>query len=497
MTSSTSTQYPAAEMNPCSIASMGQGNQVRPKLPLLKVLRAAGARGETFTLKEVMHYLGQYIIIKQLYDKQQQHMVHCGDDELGLLLGIQSFSVKDPSPLYDMLRKNLTTTAAGAGAAQALTLAKDQSIDSPSQDQMKRAVQGGIPALGTTDNGDAAVVSTLLLKRQISDNDDDLTQERSQPQRKQPRLDLVFEEWDVAGLPWWFVGNLRNNYDPLSNGSTDIPTNQDIDTAVVSDTTDDLWFLNESESEKLSVEVKMESQDSEEDREGGREETGDKEVIEVAIYEDELDGTQCLSDTTDPGNDSEDSWQCTKCKKFNSPIKRYCFRCWALRKDWYADCPKLVHSLSTSNISSKPLKKEDDKGIDIPDCRRTISAPVVRPKDLNSILEKPRLTHCSSIESLDLEESTLLSPSASENKDRRQSSRLQTAELQNDTVLSCKGLLEPCRLCKRRPRNGNIIHGRTAHLVTCFPCAKMLQKGQLPCPVCKKQIHMVVKVFVA
>lgn len=38
-------------------------------------------------------------------------MVYCGGDLLGELLGRQSFSVKDPSPLYDMLRKNLVTLA--------------------------------------------------------------------------------------------------------------------------------------------------------------------------------------------------------------------------------------------------------------------------------------------------------------------------------------------------------------------------------------------------
>lgn len=43
---------------------------------------------------------------------------------------------------------------------------------------------------------------------------------------KKPKLDLVFEEWDVAGLPWWFLGNLRSNYNSRSNGSTDIQTNQ-------------------------------------------------------------------------------------------------------------------------------------------------------------------------------------------------------------------------------------------------------------------------------
>ncbi|XP_075385406.1 protein Mdm4-like isoform X2 [Tenrec ecaudatus] len=96
--------------------STDQITQVRPKLPLLKILQAAGAQGETFTVKEVMQYLGQYIMMKQLYDQQQQHMVYCGGDLLGELLGRQSFSVKEPSPLYDMLRKNLDTLATPATA---------------------------------------------------------------------------------------------------------------------------------------------------------------------------------------------------------------------------------------------------------------------------------------------------------------------------------------------------------------------------------------------
>uniref|UniRef100_A0A8C5IC36 DM2 domain-containing protein n=1 Tax=Junco hyemalis TaxID=40217 RepID=A0A8C5IC36_JUNHY len=46
---------------------------------------------------QVMHFLGQYIMARQLYDQRQQHLVHCGGDQLGELLGLQSFSVKDPS----------------------------------------------------------------------------------------------------------------------------------------------------------------------------------------------------------------------------------------------------------------------------------------------------------------------------------------------------------------------------------------------------------------
>nr|AAH56503.1 Unknown (protein for MGC:68495) [Xenopus laevis] len=80
---------------------------VRVQPALLKILQSAGAKGDMFTLKQVMHYLGQYIMVKGLYDKQHQHIVHCGSDELGKLLGITTFSVKDPRPLYDMLKKNL------------------------------------------------------------------------------------------------------------------------------------------------------------------------------------------------------------------------------------------------------------------------------------------------------------------------------------------------------------------------------------------------------
>lgn len=85
----------------------GEGNQVQPKAPLLQILRIAGAQEEVFTLKEVMHYLGQYIMGKQLYDKQRQHIVHCQDDPLGELLEVESFSVKNPSPVYEMLKKYL------------------------------------------------------------------------------------------------------------------------------------------------------------------------------------------------------------------------------------------------------------------------------------------------------------------------------------------------------------------------------------------------------
>ncbi|XP_038236294.1 protein Mdm4 isoform X1 [Dermochelys coriacea] len=476
MTSSTSEQYPASE-NACRIA-LGQANQVQPKLPLLKILQAAGAQGETFTLKEVMHYLGQYIMVRQLYDKRQQHMVYCGGDQLGELLGLESFSVKDPSPVYDMLKRNLTSVTI-TDAAQTLALAKDQSVDNPSQDQLKQtSTEGSSDTEGAEDKSGAPALSTSQLNYGNYE-DKDLIENLSKS--KKPKLDLVFEEWDVAGLPWWFLGNLRNNYKSRSNGSTDIQTNQDIDTAIVSDTTDDLWFLNESASDQFNVAVKVETVDCEE---VGKE--SEKKLIEVTCTDD-LEDSQCLSDDTDVEAASEDCWQCTKCKKFNSPVKRYCYRCWALRKDWYSDCPKLAHSLSLSTIDTIQGKK-DDEGIDVPDCRRTVSAPVCRPKDLYTEDCESHVDPGSSMESLGL---------AQECKD--QEPQMHFGEHKKEEKVECqeniKNLLNPCLLCQKRPRDGNIVHGRSAHLVACFKCAKMLKKGRLPCPVCKKQIQMVIRIF--
>ncbi|XP_067387897.1 protein Mdm4 [Emydura macquarii macquarii] len=470
MTSSTSAQYLASE-NACRIAT-GQATQVRPKLPFLKILQAAGAQGETFTLKEVMHYLGQYIMMRQLYDKHQQYMVYCGGDQLGELLGLESFSVKDPSPIYDMLKRNLTSVTV-TDAAQTLALTKDQSVDNPSQDQLKTSTEGSSDTEGTEDKSGAPALSTSQLTCRNYE-EKDLVENLSES--KKPKLDLVFEEWDVAGLPWWFLGNLRNNYKSRSNGSTDIQTNQDIDTAIVSDTTDDLWFLNESVSDQFKVEVKVETVDCEELGKGN-----DKKVIEVTCSDD-LEDSQCFSDDTDEETASEDCWQCTKCRKFNSPVKRYCYRCWALRKDWYLDCPKLAHSLSLSTIDIIQGKK-DDEGIDVPDCRRTVSAPVCQPKNLYTVDCESHADPGSSMKTLGLAQE----PQRHFGEHKKE----EEIECQEDI----KNLLNPCLLCQKRPRDGNIVHGRSAHLVACFRCAKMLKKTKRPCPVCKQQIQMVIRTF--
>ncbi|KPP64699.1 protein Mdm4-like [Scleropages formosus] len=447
-TLSATSQYPGAN-SACRLLPGDGTQQVQPKAPLLQLLRVAGAQEETFTLKEVMHYLGQYIMGKQLYDKQRQHIVHCQDDPLGELLEVESFSVKNPSPVYEMLKKNL------------IILNSTESLD-------------GVPRSAC----------------------------------KRPKLDVNLEEWDLSGLPWWFLGNLRSNYGRKSNGSTDIHTNQpsaeeflgvshttrlrrqlslgqDEDTAIVSDTTDDLWFLNEAESEQVSVEMKEAALEQGSDWELQEEEEGMLEELD--------EDSQCLSDDTDTEISIQDAWQCTECRKYNSPLQRYCVRCWALRRDWYKDCPRPAHSVSLLDLPSTikgPGKNECGDGVDVPDCQRTVSDPVVLPSH-NSFDRRLPLGKGKAR----LVPSSSLQRGGSEGPESSEGDSQDTLDMETDE--RPEALLEPCRLCRVRPRNGNIIHGRTAHLLTCFSCARKLHKFQAPCPGCGQIIQKVIKTFIA
>ncbi|CAN0233120.1 unnamed protein product [Ectocarpus fasciculatus] len=44
-------------------------------------------------------------------------------------------------------------------------------------------------------------------------------------------------------------------------------------------------------------------------------------------------------------------------------------------------------------------------------------------------------------------------------------------------------------------RNACLVHGKTAHLVVCLPCGKLLKKANMGCPICKRRIDVVIEAF--
>eukprot|EP00062_Callorhinchus_milii_P014208 gi/632963098/ref/XP_007897692.1/ PREDICTED: protein Mdm4-like [Callorhinchus milii] len=489
-TASTSNPYPSSD-----ILCGNSTEKIRPKPLLLNLLHEAGASGEIFTLKEVMHYLGQYIMLKQLYDKQQQHIVYCGNDPLGKVFGVESFSVKVPSQLYEMLSRNLIALNFH-DAAQTRTLVKETNCLPLREEHLKCLT-------GETSEGETVCIvpnsATSHLKRKNSESDDLDADDQPELQSKRQRSESVSDHWDAAGLPWWFIKSLQSNYGSRKSGSTDIHSNQDIDTAIVSDSTDDLWFLNEPDHDQANVEIKegaihpKEIRDQEEEKEEDKN-TDPKEVIEVTIYE-AGEGLSCSGHATDP-EISDKSWKCTKCGEDNPSQKQYCLQCWALRGGWHLKCPKLTRSTSGPSIAI--AENEPYEGIDVPDSKRSISEPVIQIKDLKCKEMGIISTPCASSESLD----SLSQPSTSSLWRSREDLESVGKEAKTvkrkceDSLQSRRQRLGPCLICGVRPRTGNIIHRKMGHLVACYTCAKSLYKRKMPCPVCVQPIIMVIQTFI-
>ncbi|XP_069798282.1 protein Mdm4-like isoform X2 [Narcine bancroftii] len=496
-TASTSKPHTTSD-NTCSISTEKAG-QVRPKVLLLNILHEAGASGETFTLKEVMYYLGQYIMLKQLYDQQQQHIVYCGNDALGKVFGVQSFSVKDPSQLYEMLSRNLIA-ASFQDAAQTRALKETKCLPLR-EDHPKCPASGECEETATWN---IATSATSHTKRKSSESDESVTDDHTECQAKKFKADNISDLWDAAGLPWWFIKSLRTNYGSRRSGSTDIHSNQDIDTAIVSDSTDDLWFLNEPAPDQINVEIKLDTVELKEkdDCEGQIEKeknTDHKEVIGVTdkdlpCSEDETDTE--VSEVAEDSSDLKGSWKCTKCRRPNPSQKQYCLQCWALRKGWHLNCPRFTPCVSDPAIMLS-ADVEQDEGFDVPDCRRSISEPLLQTEEVKCGEKGKHAQHCSS-ESIE----RLLQPSTSHislygSKEVLDSAGKEANVQYEGSMQYQRNRLGPCLLCGVRPRSGNIIHGKTGHLVACYVCAKMLFKRKQPCPVCVQPINTVIKTFVA
>lgn len=228
-----------------------------------------------------------------------------------------------------------------------------------------------------------------------------------------------------------------------------------------------------------------------------------QKVIGVTVFEGVKDPLGSGDDTdtevseeADDSQDSKVSWKCTKCGRCNPSQKQYCLQCWALRKGWHLNCPKFVPCASEPSIVGF-VEIEEGEGIDVPDCRRSISEPLPQTEEARR-KDKGKHPQCRSSAfpaGRRLQASTS-SISLGGSKEELGSSGEEMRLKSEGSLQQQSSRLGPCILCGLRPRTGNIIHGKTGHLVACYACAKTLHKRKLPCPVCVQPISTVIKTFV-
>ncbi|XP_007423461.1 E3 ubiquitin-protein ligase Mdm2 [Python bivittatus] len=455
------TDQPAAGTS--AIGRSDQEALIKPKPLLLKILQLAGAEKDTFTMKEILFYIGQYIMSKRLYDEKQQHIVHCANDLLGDLFGVQSFSIKERRQLYSMISKHLVT------ASQ-----QDSNNVNTAVNQSRCQVENGNVLKETIQEANEATTSRRTYSETEDSVSEDMNYERQRKRHKSDSISLTFDE----SLKWCLVHCERSN----SSSSIDSPPSPDH--ASLSENSD--WLDEDSVSDQFSVEFEVESIYSEDysPNEEGLELTDeDDEVYQVTIYQTE--DSDMDSFDGDPEISLADYWKCSKCNEMNPPLPSHCPRCWTLRKDWLPDKKTEIFEKSKL-LNTPPLDPEE--GFDVPDCKK---GKINEDKEEEDAEQSPE-----SQESIYSQPSTSSSVHCSSQEDYKESEKEDTDDkeerLEPGQPVSS---VEPCVICQTRPKNGCIVHGRTGHLMSCFICAKKLKKRNKPCPVCRQPIEVILLTY--
>uniref|UniRef100_A0A3B1J8H9 E3 ubiquitin-protein ligase Mdm2 n=1 Tax=Astyanax mexicanus TaxID=7994 RepID=A0A3B1J8H9_ASTMX len=448
--------------------------------------------------KLVMFYLGKYIMSKELYDKQQQHIVHCGNDALGEVLGVTSFSVKEPRALFAMISKNLIAVKNPESQS---SLTEPRSRTEPDRGQEET----------NSDSSTSVQQQQQRRRRRSSDTASFSVEEESSEPRKRHKSDSFSLTFDDS-LSWCVIGGLRR--ESGSSESSDSRSISDVGIARSEDSEES----EDSDSDNFSVEFEVESIDSDAYSENDDDSVpGEDEVYEVTIFaedEDSFDEDLEISEA--------DYWKCSECEELNPPLPRHCKSCWKVRPDWLPENDSCLENPSDetqasaaaadstclgltvgSALESKPLPSnppsptpDSDEGMDVPDGKVS--------RSLNASRDESKAATAAATAAVasgpDSQGLSLSSSQPSTSSSQGNNSQEDTPELERfNSMEAClpATCLEPCVICQSRPKNGCIVHGRTGHLMACYTCAKKLKNRNKLCPVCREPIQSVVLTYVS
>ncbi|XP_018107947.1 E3 ubiquitin-protein ligase Mdm2-like isoform X2 [Xenopus laevis] len=458
------------------IMASDQEKLVKPTPLLLSLLKSAGAQKETFTMKEVIYHLGQYIMAKQLYDEKQQHIVHCSNDPLGELFGVQEFSVKEPRRLYAMISRNLVSANVKESSED---IFGTDACSFPDKQSSQKEVLQELSVIAPTSDSKPCNLSQRKSNNETEEiSSVDHPAEQQRKRHKSDSISLTFDE----SLSWWVISGLR--CDRNSSESTDTSSNPDPERHSVSDNSD-----QDSDSDQFSVEFEVESVYSDDYSPSGdehgvsEEEDINDEVYQVTIYEAEESETDSFDVDTEISE--ADYWKCSECGEVNPPLPSHCPRCWTVRKDWLPEHRRK----ELQSLKRKRMETEEDEGFDVPDCKKS---KLTSSQDTN--FDKKEAESIQSSESQETEDCSQPSTSGSIASCSQEVTKEDTSEESMECSLPLTSI-EPCVICQTRPKNGCIVHGRTGHLMACYTCAKKLKKRNKPCPVCREPIQMIVLTY--
>lgn len=390
---------------------------VRPKAKFLEILRSAGGTGEIFTKKEICQFLKTYISTRKLYDIYDPRVVYCKNDQLGKVFGVDKFTIDDVINLINqncnqvpdtcIKRKRhlvarpkerqqqnpnshpapnsqIVTTVANTPSSLTIEVCRASPVISSTSDPQTSTSRRRSPKLQSDlqskseDGSQTSKVSDSKSgehprQRRKRKRSTDTKSSESSDSKRRTSLSITYSDAENGAYPWYF--QLRMETDDES----EVLSIQEKDTVKVQDSTDDLWFVDDDslpvEEDTFSLEYEVETDDTEHltDSDSSIYFSG-KDVLVVCKDSD----IEFWADSSGGDTDNEltdgDKWKCVECSTSNSPLQRYCVRCWKLRPGW---------------LPEKSLRK-------LPQSRRKIERSMSAPGNMSSSessvtnLESPR-----------------------------------------------------------------------------------------------------------
>ncbi|XP_064490413.1 E3 ubiquitin-protein ligase Mdm2-like isoform X2 [Ornithodoros turicata] len=438
---------------------------------LLEILSTVGAKPAPTPISEVMQLMKAYIIKHRLYDSSRPAEILCENNPMGTLFGVPSFLIKET---FKYLARNLFRVPAQA-------VSQAQKRDAPSTSTAEESAN----------------------KRLCPEPPSKPIQVHQGPPPSPTFL----------GFPD------SPKYDSASETACSL---QGYETAYVKDTSDECWYSDEKYGGTVSslddsdtdspyeLEFEVESADERKmncySSASEVEDTGLAGIVLCLKDEDcgfWADFSDFDSESSESVYDSEigedDLWQCRMCKTRNTPLQRYCQKCWKERFGWLPNRSD-KHPPQRKRYRKRKERHAKKKGMiarDKQEEKRATSesqeaslhgsTPELSSQEaqLPAVEAAPEASHsCIS----------LLSKSVDVQKagSSQEPSDSPTFLSSQDSTQASVGV---CNICLLRPKCGIIVHGRTSHRFSCYKCARQLMELEQPCPVCRRTIQRVTRNF--
>ncbi|XP_071942639.1 E3 ubiquitin-protein ligase Mdm2-like isoform X2 [Antedon mediterranea] len=538
---------------------------VKPKPSFLNLLSNVGAKGTVFTSQQILQFLIKYIEGSQLFDPLDPRKVYCEYDELGRVFGVKMFTIKDARKLIfanvdvvpTQTEKNKGDSQPGGSQQQYYyTLQHSHWVTSGNTSVSNAPCSTSISVATDECDTPLKIVQSMphtSRKRSHSNS----TGSRCSKKRSTRSVSASEKDEAEGVIPWYAM---KYPFDDQTSMSTDQHSIHDKATAIITNSSDDLWFLEEDQ-----LEFEIESETSSESYRSVTSSSDSDSAITEAIFEVEVRGDESILGDVDSDSDSidteiseRDKWECNECDTLNPAIHGYCMGCWALRTGWLADEKRMTlkerlmsqrQSLRRSLSAPTDMRQNHDGILNnllvSPDvCDGFGKGPssssedektcVVKKKGTNELMTKsddeklktsfnqegedeagtgarPR-SPVSSSDTVIIEEapssrfigqwptpvsiasSSCLQTNISVTSDEGRIASSSSCPVSTDlTGNKNKGPHTLCMICLSRTKNASIIHGKSAHQVSCYSCAKKLRRHGKPCPVCRRKIQHVVK----